>query len=190
MGSGAMPWERSPFGPSKSLFLRAALLLLLVSCGRPPDFTVHDAGVVVRSSAAFTRQPSLPSRIESTLAAALSYWGGTWNHLAGATITLEGSRYVNCHGVPNAVGCYDGDIHVSTLDSGTTLSCVEETTLVHEVGHAVIGDPGHTDPRWLDFAALARDLDGRPGYLDGGEVPCAIFVSVWRHPPNPGVASP
>jgi hypothetical protein len=174
-------------GRSKPIFLSTALLL---ACGgEVPDFTVHGAGVVVRSSAAFTRQPNFPERVQETVAAALAYWGGTWDQLAGATITFEGSRFVKCAEISGAVGCYDGDIHVSTLDAGMTFYCVEETTLVHEVGHAVIGDPGHTDPRWLDFAALASALDGRPGYRGNDQVSCPIFVSVWRHPPDDRVAT-
>ena len=176
-------------GHSKPIFLSTALLLLTCG-GRAPDFTVHDTGVVVRSGAAFTRQASFPARVQETVAAALAYWGGSWDKLQGVTITFEDSRYVECGGIPNAVGCYDGNIHVSTVDAGVTFYCVEETTLVHEVGHAVIGDAGHTDPRWLDFGALAQELDGRPGYRGGDEVPCAIFVSVWRHPPDSPASGP
>lgn len=172
-------------GPSKPVFLAVGLLVL--ACGGPaPDFTVHGTGVIAHSSAAFTRQSNFPARLEETVAAALAYWGGTWDKLAGVTITFEDSRYVECGGIRNAVGCYDGNIHVSTVDSGFTFYCVEETTLVHEVGHAIIGDPGHNDPRWLDFGVVERSLDGRPGYDAGDEVPCAIFVSVWRHPPDRG----
>lgn len=170
-------------GSSKPVCLSAALSLL--ACGSTaPDFTVHRTGVIAHSSAEFTRQPTFPARLEETVAAALDYWGGTWDKLAGVTITFEDSRYVECGGSQNAVGCYDGNIHVSTKDSGFTYYCVEETTLVHEVGHAIIGDPRHTDPRWLDFRVLERSLDGKPGYDAGDKVPCEIFVSVWRHPPD------
>lgn len=33
----------------------------------------------------------------------------------------------------------------STRDANFTFYCVEETVLVHEVGHAVLGDPDHTE---------------------------------------------
>jgi hypothetical protein len=110
--------------------------------------------------------------------------GGSWSDLAGRSVTLEGDQHVGCPGIPSATGCYDGDIRVSTNDIGATFSCVEETALVHEVGHAVIGDAGHTDQRWMDFTALALALAGRIGYARDAEVDCAIFVSVWRHPPS------
>ena len=63
---------------------------------------MHGVGLIVRSSAAFTRQSSFPARVESTVAAALAYRGGTWDKLASVTITLDDSRYVKCGGIPNA----------------------------------------------------------------------------------------
>ena len=162
----------------------AAALVLAACGGAAPDFTVHGAGIVVRSDAAFTKQPDFPSRVETTVEAALRYWGGSWSNLEGRTISFDGSQHVPCGDKTGAVGCYDGDIRVSTRDIGVTFYCVEETTLVHEVGHAVIGDPGHTDPRWMDFAAVQQLLVGRTGYRDRDQLPCDIFVSVWRHPPD------
>lgn len=171
-------------GAAKRLGLVASVLL--GACGGPrPDFSVHGAGVVVRSDALFTKQPDFGSRVETTLEAALSYWGGSWKDLEGTTIAFEGAQNVDCGGKADAVGCYDGNIRVSTRDYGFTFYCVEETTLVHEVGHAVIGDRSHTDPRWMDFATVAHSLGGRIGYQERGEIPCDIFVSVWLHPPDP-----
>lgn len=165
--------------------LGAAVGLFLAACGgKSPAFTLHGAGIVVESDAAFTKEADFPSRVETTIDAALRYWGGGWKNLEGTTISFERSRHVSCGDRTGAVGCYDGDIRVSTRDVGFTYYCVEETTLVHEVGHAVIGDAGHTDPRWLDFRALEGSLAGRTGYGEHGELPCKIFVSVWRHPPD------
>jgi hypothetical protein len=141
--------------------------------------------VVVASDAPFASKVDLPARIESTVGVALAYWRGDWSALEGKTLTLKGDRYVHCAGNSGAIGCYDGNIRVSTQDAGFTYYCVEETVLVHEVGHAVIGDPGHLDPRWMDFGALAQELAGRIGYSADGEVPCQLWVSVWQHPPDP-----
>jgi len=165
----------------------ALLALAALSCGGSkgptPDFFVRGAGVIVQSTAPFTQRPDLPARIESTVDAALAYWGGSWRILEGRTITLEGDQHVACAGATDAIGCYDGDIRVSTRDASFAFYCVEETVLVHEVGHAVIGDPDHTDPRWMDFGSLTQELEGRTGYAEDGEVPCQIWTSVWRHPP-------
>jgi hypothetical protein len=170
----------------RTMVLAVALgALLAAGCGRPapaPDFTVRGVGVLVRSDAPFTAQPDLAQRIESTLAASLEYWGGSFEQVAGMTITLDGARSVECGGVSGAIGCYDGDIRVSTGDQGATFACVEQTALVHEVGHAVIGDGDHADPRWMDFEPVAAALDGRSGYDGETQTACRLAVSVWRHP--------
>jgi hypothetical protein len=164
----------------------AALLLLSIGAacgGAEPDFTIQQTSVQIRSEAAFVRQPDFPERISRTVEAGLAYFGGTWDDLAGATIVFEGSQFVPCPGIESAIGCYDGDIRVSTRDHAFVFSCVEQTSLVHEIGHAVIGDPDHLDPRWLDFGSVERALAGGSGYLpEGGQGPCPLYPSVWRHP--------
>jgi hypothetical protein len=176
------------------IFLRswiAVPLLALAACGGlrtdpavTPDFVVRDAAIVIQSDAAFTRSADFPARVESTIQAALGYWGGNWSNLAGTTIVFAGTSHVACAGNDGSTGCYDGDIRLSTLDAGRTVSCVEATVLVHEVGHAVIGDAGHTDPRWMDFTSLAEHLVGRPGYDASGPTSCEPVANVWRHPPR------
>jgi hypothetical protein len=165
--------------------IAVALVIGSAACGggHAPDYEIHGVGVVVHSSAAFTRSGDFASRVENTVDAALLYWRGGWANLRGKTIHFEGERYVRCGGVQSAIGCYDGDIHVSTQDAGVTFTCVEQTVLVHEVGHAVIGDPDHLDPRWMDFAPLEADLESRNLDLAGPAPPCRIAVSVWKHPP-------
>ncbi len=167
-----------------------ALALALASCtasadtAEQPDFAIRDIAVVLRSSEPFTRASDFPARVESTLDAALEYWGGGWDHLAGRSITFEGNQTVTCGTHAGAFGCFDGNIRLSTRDPAFPFSCVEQTVLVHEVGHAVIGDVAHEDPRWMDFGAVMARLDGRRGYTASGEGDCQLFVSVWQHPPD------
>lgn len=157
--------------------------VLAAACGAGPDFEVHGVGVLVHSQVPFATSPDLPDRIETTVAASLGYWGGDWADLKAITITLEEGRYVECPGHPSATGCLaGGQLRLSTQDLGNPFACVEQTVLVHEIGHAVIGDPSHTDPRWMDFDPVARSLDGRTGYAASGAVACPLFVSIWRHP--------
>jgi hypothetical protein len=168
--------------------LAAIPVALLAACADVrdggADLVVQDTAIVLETSAPFARSGDFPQRLESTITAALRYWGGDWRHLAGATITLAEGPWVLCGGAP-ALGCWDGDIRVATADPGAgTFACVEQTVLVHEVGHAVIGDPDHRDPRWMDLAPLEQELRGRLGYRDAGAVACDIAVSVWRHPPR------
>jgi hypothetical protein len=164
--------------------LATIVFLLAAACGPPPDFTVRGTDGYVETDASFAARADLPSRIESTIDTALWYWGGDWSDLRGASITLVGEQYVPCGGNASSLGCYEnGEIRVSTRDPGIgTFHCVEQTVLVHEVGHAVIGDPLHTDPRWMLLEPVAHLLAGRTGYTDSGEVECTIWISVWRHP--------
>lgn len=163
-------------------------VLLLAACGQaagaPEDaaFLVRDTAVVVRTDAAFTRSADFPARVESTVETALQYWGGGWQHLRGTTIVFEGAARVDCPGLGPSLGCWDGDIRLTTQDAGEQVRCVEATVLVHEVGHAVIGDAGHEDPRWMDFERVAERLAGRAGYSESGVTACVPVPSVWRHP--------
>ncbi len=160
--------------------------LAAAACSRAsPDFFVHETGVVVETEAPFARQPDFPERLEGVVSVALDYWGGDWGQLRGRTITLSTGPYVACSGSDRAIGCYDGDVRVATSESGMgSLLCVEQTVLIHEIGHAVIGDPMHADPRWMDFVPVQDAFDGRFGYTSDGEVPCVVSVSTWRHPLN------
>lgn len=170
--------------PSALLVLLAAALPACARQEAAPDFQVRGLGVVVATDAPFAARPDLPARIESTVQATLDYWGGRWEQLAGATLTLSGAEAVPCGG-GQALGCWDGDLRVTTRDPGAgTVSCVEATVLVHEVAHAVIGDAEHADPRWMRMEELSASLSGRVGYAAEGEVPCQVAASVWRHPLN------
>jgi hypothetical protein len=169
------------------LAVRVASLLaalLAASCGADtrPDLQVRALGVLVETSAPFTRADDFPARLETTLDAGLRYWGGGWDDLAGVSLTLTDAPSVQCGGRAS-LGCFDGDLRVTTADPGLgTFDCVEQTVLVHEVGHAVIGDPTHSDPRWMDLVAVEEALSGRVGYSGDGVTACQIYPSVWRHP--------
>ncbi len=172
--------------PRLPAVLPAVLAAALGACAAPadpaPDFEVRGLGVVVATDAPFAERPDLPGRVESTVQAALDYWGGSWEQLRGATLTLSGAAAVPC-GSGTALGCWDGDLRISTRDPGAgTFSCVEATVLVHEVAHAVVGDRGHTDPRWMRMEELSAALSGRVGYGPAGEEPCLVAAGVWRHP--------
>lgn len=154
------------------------------ACGGPElgVGSARDVQVQLESQAPFTRAPDFEERVRSTLQVAVEYWGGTMASLEDRTVVLVDSPSVECGGRPS-LGCFDGDIRLTTRDPGTgTVACIEQTVLVHEVGHAVIGDGNHTDPRWMEMDEVAARLSGRPGYGEQGEAPCTIHPSVWRHP--------
>lgn len=168
-----------------------ALLGAVTGCGdvdaraggsRAMTLDLDGVQVDIRSNAPFTRAEDFPWRVETTIAAALAFWGGDWSMVEGRSIIFVDQASVDC-GEAQSLGCYDGDIRVTTRDPGTgTVACVEETVLIHEIGHLVLGDPDHTDPRWMDMGALAAELGGRRGYTATGESSCLSIASVWQHP--------
>jgi hypothetical protein len=162
-----------------------AMALAAAGCGgAAPEPSATGVQVVLETTAPFAAAPDFQPRLDDTIDVALGYWGGTRADLAGKTILLVDGPYVRgCQGAV-AVGCYDGrTLAVSTRDPSLgTFACVEETTLVHEIGHAVLGDPDHLDPRWMQMDEVAQALEGRVGYTADGTTTCAMYVSVWRHP--------
>ena len=164
--------------------LSAVLALVLAGgCGGAAPLEVHGAAVVLHTTAPFAQEPDFPGRIESTLAEALDYWGGDWSVLQGTTIELTDAPHVTCGTSTSSLGCQEGrSIRLTVHDPSIgQLACVEQTVLVHEVGHAVLGDPLHLDPRWMELEPLGEALSGRLGYTQEGPVPCVLYVSIWRH---------
>ena len=168
----------------------ALLALLLVGgCGgalprdEPAALDVRGAVVTLDTQAPFARAPDFPARLESTIDAALAYWGGAWSILEGTSIELTDTPRVPCGGAASALGCQEArSIRLTVQDPSIgPFACVEQTVLVHEIGHAVVGDPNHLDPRWMELEPLERALAGRPGYTQEGVVPCVLYLSVWRH---------
>jgi hypothetical protein len=166
---------------------RAAVVVLLVASGcggaAPTSLSVHGTTVVIESSAPFVQAADFPGRVESTLSVALDYWGGDWRDLDGTTIVLTDAPRVACGTSTSALGCQeDRSIRLTVRDpAGGQFACIEQTVLVHEVGHAVVGDAVHVDPRWMQLEPVQAALEGRVGYTQEGEVPCVLYLSVWRH---------
>jgi hypothetical protein len=167
-------------------FAVPSALLLLAACGGGGGSTTQPSGVqvVLQTSAPFAYQADFDARLQNTISVAMDYWGGAADELNGRSITFVDDPYVACNGT-QALGCYDGNIRLTTRDPAIgTFTCVEATVLVHEIGHVVLGDPDHTDPRWMEMDQVAAELSGRSGYTDSGDAPCTTYVSVWRHPLN------
>ncbi len=132
----------------------------------PQEQLVQGVRVVLQTTAPFARAPDFDSRVQSTVDAALRYWGGSWGDLNGRTITLVDDPYVECSHT-TSLGCFDGNIRLTTRDPAIgTFSCIEATVLVHEIGHAVLGDPDHTGSA-LDGDGFGRCRAERPGRVLG-----------------------
>lgn len=145
---------------------------------------IQTLSVQLSSQAPFAKQVDFPARLETTIEAALAYWDGSWADLQGVNLSIVDEPDVPCSGHAGSLGCFEnGELRITTRDPGLgTFSCIEETVLVHEIGHAVIGDRNHTDPRWMQLDWVSEQLSGRVGYTVDGEGPCPIYLSVWRHP--------
>lgn len=173
--------------------IRPALLAAFaLACGGPPEKHIAsfalDQGATVRveSTAPWAGSPSLRGDIATIVAASLRYWRGM--NLDGWTIEITDGP-VDCpfahEGQAN--GCSIGAerrILVSTMayvDTGSgepiQAKCPEQTVLIHEIGHAIISDIRHTDPRWTDWAIPWLDLQS-PAFGNGCS---ALDVRVWAN---------
>jgi hypothetical protein len=108
-----------------------------------------------RSNPTWLSDPAVVERTITAADTAARVWGGSPGDLDGYTIHLRhgylgGNRVGHTTTIPILGG---GDIEVSVL-SGP--SCVEATVVSHEVGHVVIGDGDHGDPRWRDVGFWDR----------------------------------
>ena len=177
---------RLPPSIGRARRLTPLVLLLAAGCGAPDparEFILHGALIRVETDAPFAQQEEFPARAETVIAVSLAYWGGSWDDLRGRSITLSAGPYVTCTGTARASGCFDGHIRVASWDPGVgTVRCLEQTVLVHEIGHAVLGDALHSDRRWMELGPVAKELSGGVGWGPDGASTCVVSVDVWRHP--------
>ncbi len=131
--------------------LAAGLLLLLAACRGP--LAVGTALHERESAPAWVNDPDLAARTTRAAAVMARVWGGDPSALDGWTVTFV-DRFIERNGRSIVVGnsrrrpiVGGGKIDIWT---GTSRVCVEATNLAHEVGHVVIHDGGHRDPRWRD----------------------------------------
>jgi hypothetical protein len=166
--------------PGPGLAALVATLTLATGCFEPARELVVD-GVQVAldddaASAPFARDPAFPARLERMLRLGARFWSGSedlgpWR---AWRVRFEATTF-NCGSLEGgAEGCTDHAqnlIDVSTKDPGSyhykfQVACVEMTELIHEMGHAYLGDHDHRDPRWHEFAGVYRELF----YPDDGSV--------------------
>jgi hypothetical protein len=129
------------------------LTLLALSCGRGPPLTVQNDAAADPSAPAWARGSSTPARVVADAVVAARAWRGASGDLDGWTIRLTDMPIMSCGGQTigawGYLGCTEYGTITLRLDNS---ACIEATNLAHEVGHVVIDDPGHADPRWHDPA--------------------------------------
>jgi hypothetical protein len=117
---------------------------------------------------AWVTAPDLRERTLAAADVAAIAWGGNLTSTDDTTVAFSTDHYLSCAG-SLALGCntasYDllelreaHRIEISVWSRPTDLvtqaqvllPCVEASILAHEIGHSVIGDDDHRDPRWCD----------------------------------------
>jgi hypothetical protein len=146
-----------------------AMMLGAAGCGRfdpceGATFCVDEVGIYVESGETWMHAADTEQRIRRALAISMAYWGAA--SLPGVRIHFMDASA--CGGAGGGCTAYydpDGwvpsgsdytyrEIEMNVADGVGAGHCVESTPLAHEVGHAAIWDPGHTDPRWAGQVTL------------------------------------
>jgi len=163
--------------------VRAALLIALVTltaCHGPLDVS-NEASYQDMPFWLSDHQPQLVERTSTTADAAARVWGGSPDYLKGWTVRLVGGRIQTCGGHPLAgLGCAEPAI----LGGGAVrvfpeyAPCIEATILAHEVGHIIIGDDRHTDPRWCDEAFWTGVAETLAGEVAPVDAQCAATLRI------------
>ena len=141
--------------PIRSAVLTSALLLS-TACGGGEGSSAPVAvavdGQVAPYAPVYLSSPNLVSRARAVLSDAAAVWDAPAAELDGYLLLFEQTPF-DCGktGLEAAeiTGCTWEDKRViQVLALGA--ACPEATVIAHEVGHALLGDNDHRDPRWRD----------------------------------------
>lgn len=152
--------------------LAALTLLMAAACGGPEapaavafpgSATIgeaHGARVVAVPRAEFPIETTgLLAEVERSIEVGAEVWGVDDGVLSGWTIAFQGGWFPcqTAAGAEWTWGCtYPAHRLVYAAPDDGPLRC-RSSVLVHEIGHVVIGDPAHTDPRWVEAAGRATE---------------------------------
>ena len=132
----------------RSVFMALALLALTSCGGTPLRVEVATSPAPLEELPAYLSAPGLEAHVREVAAAMAEGWGGDSSALDGYLIRFE-QHLITCGASDLADGCTRGSESVIDLLAWGS-ACVEATVLAHEVGHVVIGDSDHRDPRWRE----------------------------------------
>ena len=127
----------------------ALVAALLVGCGGPAEPRVRPGACdsTVAGACIVGAAPGLDAvHLDRQIRLALAYWGAPEDTLHGWAIVFDPGE-VPCPTAPGS-GCTWWDenrtIQLQVLDP----KCLETSQLVHEIGHVLHHDRGHTGPWW------------------------------------------
>jgi hypothetical protein len=165
-------------GWGRSTALAAAALLCTGCFEAARELDVDGVHVALDEDSAaqpFTRDAQFAARLERMMRLGATYWSGSDDLAPWRSWELHfESSVMSCGSLEGrAVGCTDHGSRVmsvsikdpSSYEYKWPVPCVEVTEVVHEMGHALIGDGDHRDPRWRRFGELYRRV-----LLDGGDL--------------------
>jgi hypothetical protein len=135
----------------------ATVAILFMACQPAPTYSINGLPVALHPPLAVATTPEFKKALEHTIATGLDFWGGNWADLIGweLVLRLNADELVHC-------GWFDCSLYgrhrVGFVDPVTSTisialpdpSCPQRSSLVHELGHVVIGDQDHSDLRWGD----------------------------------------
>jgi hypothetical protein len=121
------------------------------------DFCV--GGIPVQGLPPEMQTDETRGRIEVQLQDGLAHWGATAEALKGWRVVYQEGPVME-----------DGAAHGGYADYGdstitlqlTHPKCIERAQLPHEIGHAVLRDSNHEDPRWRTFDDLFKRMVALP----------------------------
>ncbi len=123
-----------------------ALAALAIASGCARTWPCQPGGACVAGIPMIGLPPGTEARVASEVALSLAYWGGGPSDLDGWRVVYSTTLY------PGAGLTDHGDSTMTVLLVSS--ACPEVSPLPHEIGHALIGDPHHNDPRWRGFGAI------------------------------------
>ena len=149
--------------------------LLVTACSGwndgPANLTVDGVKIyldVPDARAPWLSRPDTPARLHAVFEASLAFWGATTIPADSKIIILPSDGSVFPCGQPTWNACFHTETRedfgvrrtrwvIEARDDvggwsadGSPAPCVELFELPHEIGHGVIGDFGHVDPRWRE----------------------------------------
>lgn len=132
-----------------SVTVIALLCIAGAGCGWPdrPDYQLPGSGlsVAIQTTAPWAHDPAgtFPTTLADDVDRAVAFWGGGDGALRGWELVLtDGNPCAGCLGLT--------EYSRNTMRTHTYPHCYPGafSNVAHEIGHALIGDSDHHDPRW------------------------------------------
>ncbi len=158
-----LPWHWRwwlDLGQFALFVLFCVLVLVLPGCGPVPLVIDNESSAEWAGTAAGTAD------LDRVVDLAAAHWGRPRNELDGWTLRLVDGAISTCGDLAPTSGSFGG-----CTDPGESLvtvradmgECGALATTVHEIGHALIGDPYHRSPLWVGLWTVVAGVPACAG---------------------------